>query len=311
LGRFVSEPSFIKTVSKILITGASGLIGTRLTELFLQQGHAVVHLGRTKKTGNVPSFVWDVEKGMIEEDAFQDVDNVVHLAGAGVADQRWTKMRKQEILESRTKSTALLARHLEKYPHVKAIVSASAIGYYGFGLTDKEYTEESNPGTDYLASVVSAWEGEVDKIQNKRVVKMRVGIVLSEKGGALKEMMKPIQWGVGSPLGTGKQYMSWIHLDDLCRRFIRAAEDQTMRGAYNATGLYAVTNKELTCAIAKALHKSLWLPPVPKFILKIVVGEMADIVLNGSVVSSQKIQQTGFTFQFNSLEEALNNLLKP
>lgn len=255
--------------------------------------------------------MWNVEKGMIEEDAFDGVDAVVHLAGAGVADQRWTKKRKQEILESRTKSTALLAHHLENYPRVKAVVSASAIGYYGFGLTDKEYTEESNPGTDFLASVVSAWEGEVDKIQNKRVVKMRVGIVLSEKGGALKEMMKPIQWGVGAQLGTGKQYMSWIHLDDLCRMFMRAVEDQTMRGAYNATGPYAVTNKELTRALAKALHKPLWLPPVPKFVLKIVVGEMADIVLNGSIVSSKKIQQAGFTFQFNSLEEALNDLLKP
>lgn len=248
---------------------------------------------------------------MIEEDAFDGVDVIVHLAGAGVAEQRWTEKRKREILESRTKSTALLARYLENYPNVKTVVSASAIGYYGFGLTDKEYTEESSPGTDYLASVVSAWEEEVDKIKNKRVVKMRVGIVLSEKGGALKEMMKPVQWGVGSPLGTGKQYMSWIHLDDLCRMFIRAAEDQTMRGAYNATGPYTVTNKELTWAIAKVLHKALWLPPVPEFVLKIVVGEMADIVLNGSIVSSKKIQQTGFTFQFNSLEDALNDLLKP
>lgn len=282
-----------------------------MTELLIQQGHALAHLGRTKKTGKIPSFVWNVEQGIIEEDAFHGVDTIVHLAGAGVADQRWTKKRKQEILESRTKSTALLARYLEKYPNIKTVVSASAIGYYGFGLSDQEYSEESNPGTDYLASVVSAWEGEVDKIQSKRIVKMRVGIVLSEKGGALKEMMKPIQWGIGAPLGTGKQYMSWIHLDDLCRMFMKAAEDHTMRGVYNATGPDAVTNKELTRDIAKALHKPLWLPPIPKFVLKIVVGEMADIVLNGSIVSSRKIQQAGFTYQFNSLEEALHNLLKP
>lgn len=282
-----------------------------MTELLIQQGHAVTHLGRTKKTGKIPSFVWDVEQGIIEEEAFHGVDTIVHLAGAGVADQRWTKNRKQEILESRTKSTALLARYLEKYPNVKTVVSASAIGYYGFGLSDQEYTEESNPGTDYLASVVRAWEGEVDKIQNKRIVKLRVGIVLSERGGALNEMMKPIQWGIGAPLGTGKQYMSWIHLDDLCRMFMKAAEDHTMRGVYNATGPDAVTNKELTRAIAKALHKPLWLPPIPKFVLKIVVGEMADIVLNGSIVTSQKIQQAGFTYQFNSLEEALHDLLTP
>jgi len=296
-------------VSKILITGASGLIGKRITEMLEQQGHTVAHLGRTKKSGRVTSFVWDVNLGTMEEESFMGVDAIIHLAGAGVADQRWTKKRKQEILESRTKSTALLARYLEKYPNVKAVVSASAIGYYGFGLTDKKYTEESEPGSDYLASVVKAWEGEIDRIQNKRVVKLRIGIVLSEQGGALKEMMKPIQWRIGAPLGTGKQYMSWIHIDDLCRMFIKAVEDDTMQGAYNATGPYAVTNHELTRAIAKVLRKPLWLPPVPGFVLKILVGEMADIVLNGSIVSSIKIQQKGFKFQFSDLDQALVNLL--
>lgn len=277
--------------------------------MLAQQGHTVVHLGRTKKSGRVPSFVWDVNIGTIEEESFMGVDAIIHLAGTGVADQRWTKKRKQEILESRTKSTALLARYLEKYPNVKVVVSASAIGYYGFGLTEKVYTEESEPGSDYLASVVKAWEGEVDKIQNQRVVKLRIGIVLSEQGGALKEMMKPVQWRIGAPLGTGKQYMSWIHIDDLCRMFIKAVEDDTMQGAYNATGPYAVTNHELTRAIAKALHKPLWLPPVPGFVLKILVGEMGDIVLNGSIVSSIKIQQKGFKFQFSDLDQALVNLL--
>jgi hypothetical protein len=294
-------------MSKILISGASGLIGTRLTELLVQHGHEVSHLSRKKKEGKTPAFVWNVESGIIDEQALKDVDAVVHLAGAGVADKRWSKKRKKEILESRIKSTALLTRYLDKYPTIKTVVSASAIGYYGFG---GEFTEESNPGVDFLAQVVSAWEAEVDKIQNKRVVKLRTGIVLSEKGGALEKMTTPIRWYAGASLGTGRQYMSWIHLDDLCRMFIKAIEDPTMHGAYNATGPYAVTNDELTRAIAATIRKPLLLPSVPAFVLRFLVGEMAAIVLNGSIVSSKKIQQTGFTFQFPTLEEALNDLLK-
>ncbi len=254
--------------------------------------------------------MWDVNRGVMDEEALIGVDAVIHLAGAGVADQRWTEKRKNEILESRIKSTALLARSLEKNKSVQAVVSASAIGYYGFELSDNVFTEESKPGNDFLASVVKSWEEEVNKIRDKRVVKLRIGIVLSEKGGALQEMMKPIRWGVGAPLGTGKQYMSWIHLDDLCSMFMKAVEDKTMHGVYNATGPDAVTNNELTTAIAKTLHKSLWLPAIPAFFLNILIGEMADIVVNGSIVSSNKIQQSGFKFQFPTLEGSLTNLLK-
>lgn len=296
-------------MSKILITGASGLVGTRLTELLEAAGHQVVHLGRTKKTGSRPVFIWDVDKGVIDEEAFSGVDAVVHLAGAGVADKPWTPKRKLEILESRTKSTALLAEYLKRQPQIKAVVSASAIGYYGFGLSDHEFTEVSNPGTDFLAQVVRAWEDEVDKIENKRIVKLRIGIVLSEKGGALKEMAKPIKLFAGAPLGTGKQLVGWIHIDDLCRMFIKSIEDTTMQGAYNATGPYAVTNKELTKQMAKALHRPLFLPPVPSVVMKMILGEMANLVLNGLNVSSAKIQKAGFTFTFPTLERALADLL--
>lgn len=295
-------------MSKILISGASGLIGTRLTELLVQHGHKVSHLGRRKKAGEIPSFVWDVDKGTMDEQALKDVDTIIHLAGAGVADKRWSAKRKQEILESRIKSTALLARYIDKYPNVKTVVSASAIGYYGFGH-DTEFTEESKPGDDFLARVVKAWEDEIDKIRNRRVVKLRIGIVLSEKGGALKEMTTPIRWYVGAPLGTGRQYMSWIHLDDLCRMFIMAIEDTSLHGAYNATGPYATANYDLTRAIATTIRKPLLLPSVPAFVLRILLGEMAAIVLNGCIVSSKKIQQAGFTFQYPSLEGALENLL--
>jgi uncharacterized protein (TIGR01777 family) len=293
---------------KILITGASGLIGNRLTDMLLQAGHQVVHLGRSKKNGRVPSFVWDVDGSTIEEGAFNDVDTVIHLAGAGVADRRWSAAWKKEILESRIKSTALLVQYLEKNPQVKTVVSASAIGYYGVE-SNHELIETDKPGTDFLANVVEQWEAAVDNITNKRVVKLRVGIVLSDKGGALKQMAAPIRLGVGAPLGSGKQAISWIHLDDLCSMFVYAVENENLSGAYNATGPYAVTNQELTKAIAHQLQKPLWLPPVPGFVLKIMIGEMADMVVKGSVVSSRKIQQTGFKFQYPDLETALRNLL--
>ena len=299
-------------VKKILITGASGLVGNRLTELFLQKGYQVCHLGRSKRQGAVPSFVWDVDKGIIEPETLTGVDVVIHLAGAGVADKRWTESGKSEILESRIKSSALLFETLKKEKGtVQSFVSASAIGYYGLGLSDEVFTEESKSGSDFLARVTKQWEEGVDKISSLgiRVVKLRIGIVLSDKGGALAEMAKPIALGFGAPLGTGNQYLTWIHLDDLCEMFIKAANDQTMNGVYNAVSPEWVTNIEMTKTIAKVLKKPLWLPPIPGFVLRIILGEMADIVLNGSKVSSDKIQKTGIKFQYTKLENALKNLL--
>lgn len=296
---------------KILITGASGLVGTRLTEMLLEKGHHVSHVGRTKKSGRVLSFVWDVEKNEIEQEALVGVDTIIHLAGAGVAEKRWNENRKKEILVSRTKSSALLYQTLNKGNHgVKTFVSASAIGYYGFCLDERIFTEDSKPGSDYLAQVTKQWEESVDPISELgiRVTKLRIGIVLSNKGGALQEMAKPIRYGVGAALGSGNQYLSWIHIDDLCALFVKAAEDEKMHGAYNAV-CDCVTNKEITKSIAHILKKPLWLPPVPAFMMRIIIGEMAMIVVNGSKVSSDKIRATGFVFQYTDLEKALVDLL--
>lgn len=297
---------------KILITGASGLVGSRLTLLLLQKGYRVSHLGRNKKTGTVASYTWDVDKGTLDPEALQGVDAIVHLAGAGVAEKRWTEKRKKEIIESRTKSSALLFKALKENIHsVKAVVSASAIGYYGFANPEQLFTEQSPPGTDFMAQVTAQWEKAVDEIStlNIRVVKMRIGIVLSDKGGALVELAKPVRYGVGAPLGSGKQDVSWIHLDDLCAMFIHAIEKEDMQGAYNAASGQWLTNREITREIAKALHKPLWLPAVPAFALKMVLGEMAAVVLAGSKVSADKIRKTGFTFQYTDIRQALENLL--
>jgi len=297
----------------ILITGASGLIGTRLTELLLNKGYSVTHLGRSRKEGKVKSFVWNVDRFVIEPRALDGITTIIHLAGAGVSDKRWTTSYKEEIYASRIQSTSLLFEELKKGHHqVASFISASAIGYYGFTHDNEMLTEETAPGHDFLAEVTRAWEEKVDQVNSLgvRVCKMRIGIVLSDQGGALKQMVTPIKLFAGAPLGSGNQQVSWIHLDDLCGMFINAIEDEELSGAYNATGPYSVSNRELTEAIANVLHKPLILPNIPQFALKILLGEMADIVVNGSNVSSQKIQQAGFQFKFKDLNSALKDLLQ-
>jgi uncharacterized protein len=296
----------------ILITGASGLIGSRLTSMLVERGYQVRHLGRQKREGKIKSFIWDIDRNIIDPQAFDGVDAIIHLAGANVAEKRWTKSRKQEITRSRTQSTRLLHDALNARSHtVKTVVTASAIGYYGFDR-DETFTEQSTPGVDFMAQVTYAWEQEAEKIAKLgiRLVKIRVGIVLSNDGGALKAMMRPVQFYAGAPLGTGTQYQSWIHIEDICSIFIKALEDESMQGAFNGVAPNPVTNKTLTTAIAAALGKPVILPPVPEFALKLLLGEMADIVVKGSRVSPDKIMDHGFQFAFTNVEEAVQDLLR-
>ncbi|MGE0589558.1 MAG: TIGR01777 family oxidoreductase [Cyclobacteriaceae bacterium] len=297
----------------ILITGGSGLVGTRLTEMLLQKGYQVSHLSRTAgEDGPIKVFQWDVEKGIVDPKAFESIHAIIHLAGAGIADRPWSEKRKREILESRTHSTALLEKSLKDIPNkVEAFISASAIGYYGYAGSDHVFREEDQPASDFLANVVREWEHAVDRISssNIRVAKLRIGILLSEKGGALVELARPVRLFVGSSLGSGEQYVSWIHIDDVCAMFIHALENN-LNGVYNAVAPEPVTNKELTKAIARTLGRPLWLPNVPAFILKMVLGEMVDLVINGSKVSPAKIERTGFQYRFPDLNEALKDLLK-
>lgn len=297
----------------VLITGGSGLIGKRLTELLLQQGHRVSHLGRTKHDGSVKSFTWNIDQRQIEPEALQGIDAIVHLAGAGIADKPWTDERKREILESRTNSTRLLYDELKKGSHtVKTFISASAMGYYGFENQEEIFKEENPPGKDFQALVAQQWEKEVDTLGalGIRVVKIRTGIVLSEKGGALKELMRPVKFYVGAPLGSGDQYMSWIHIDDHCGIFVKTMEDQKMEGVYNSVAPNPTTNRAFTNAIAKTIHKPLFLPPIPSFVLKFLLGEMAELVLYGNRVSADKIHQAGYEFKFEYVEDALQDLLQ-
>ncbi|MFM7858033.1 MAG: TIGR01777 family oxidoreductase [Flammeovirgaceae bacterium] len=311
MGNF--NDSKLQIMGKVLITGASGLVGTRLTEVLLLNQFEVAHLGRSKRPSKVPSFLWDVNHQQMDPKSLEGVGAIVHLAGAGIADKRWNTARKKEILDSRVHSTRLLYTSLKNNAHqIKVVVAASAIGYYGFGLSDQEFREEDAPANDFLAEVTRQWEDEIDQIEKLgiRVVKIRIGIVLSNRGGALIEISKPIRLGFGATLATGLQIISWIHLDDLCEMFLKAINDYRMIGAYNGVAPNPVSNKKLTEAIAQVFQKRLWLPSVPSFVLRLVVGEMAQIVVNGCKVSSHKILSTGFTFKFPIIEEALMDLFE-
>jgi uncharacterized protein len=301
----------MKASKRILITGASGLVGSRLTSLLLAKGYEVAHLSRSK-SGSVPTYVWDVNRQTIDKEALKDVHTIVHLAGANVADKRWTEKRKKEIIDSRVKSTALLFNELKSGHHsVENFISASAVGYYGFKDPDKVFREENPAGDDFLAQVTKLWEHAVDKISmlNIRIVKLRIGVVLAKEGGALQAMAKPIRLLAGSPLGSGNQYMSWIHIDDLCGMFMHAIETPALSGAVNAVAPGPVTNRELTKAIANELHKPLILPAVPAFALRLMLGEMASIVTEGSQVSNNKISASGYQYKFDNLKKALKDLL--
>lgn len=300
---------------KILITGATGLIGTELVALLLQNGVTVHYLTTSKKKieskPNYHGFFWNPNQGIIDENALMGVDSIIHLAGATVA-KRWTSKYKQEIIESRILSSNVLFKALKENPHsVKQIVSASAIGIYPDSLT-KNYTEEnSDIDESFLGKVVMKWEESVNKFKllNIKVTKIRTGLVLSTKGGALPEMLKPINMGIGSPFGSGKQVQSWIHINDLVELYLFAVQNE-LNGAYNAVAPNPVTNKKLTQEIAAVVKKPLFMPNIPKFLMALVLGEMHTILFASQNVSSDKIEEEGFKFQYKQLDKALINLLE-
>lgn len=302
----------MNNIKSILITGGSGLLGTALTDLLLQKGYHVSHLGRSPSMGKVKCYRWSVSGKYIDPKALHEVDAIIHLAGAGVADKRWTSERKTEILESRTKSAELIYDTLQSTPNqVKVVVSATAVGYYGINTLDEWCDETRGHGEDFLATVCQLWEAAANPIETlgKRLVKIRVGVVLSNKGGALVQMAQPVKWCVGAPLGTGKQWVSWIHIHDLCGIFLNAIENENMAGVYNAVAPNPVTNRDLNKAIASALHRPLFMPPVPEWAMKILLGEMSEIVVTGQRVKCDKIKSTGFEFKFTDAGQAVKDLL--
>lgn len=300
---------------KVLITGATGLIGQELTDLFLQNNHVVHYLTtsplKIHNKANYYGFFWNPQEGKIDENCIEGVDVVLHLAGASIS-KRWTKAYKQELIESRVLSANLLYNLLKKTPNqVKHFVSASGIAIYPDSY-ENEY-DESSKETDFtfLGNVVVKWEESVDqfKLLNLKVAKLRTGVVFSEKGGALLEMIKPIKMYVGSGFGSGKQMQSWIHLSDIVNLYYFVIQNQ-VEGIINAVAPEHISNQELTKAISKRLNRPLFLPNVPQFVMSLLLGEMASLLFNNKKVNPVRAIQLGFHFQFPTINLALDDILK-
>jgi uncharacterized protein len=299
---------------KILITGATGLIGKEIVKQCRDNNIAVNYLTTTKskiqQVKNYQGFYWNVKTNDIDKACFKDVEAIIHLAGATIS-KRWTPSYKKEILSSRTESAQLLIDVLKSEKHtVKHVISASAIGIYPDSLTN--YYDETFNGfdTSFLSQVVKEWEQSVDGFSKLdiKVSKVRTGLVLSNKGGALAEMVKPIKFGLGASFGTGQQWQSWIHLDDLAKMYLYILLNK-LEGVYNAVAPNSVTNNELTKSISKTLNRPLFLPNIPKNLMKLVLGEMHTLLFESQRVSSKKIEEAGFNFEYNCLKPALEDLL--
>jgi len=294
----------------ILLTGGTGLIGSSLTRQLLDKGYTVSHLSRSPgKDPAVNTFLWDVHKGQIDAHCIDRVDMIIHLAGAGIADERWTEDRKKELIDSRTKSIQLIYSLLKTGKHqVKTVISASAIGYYS-DRGEELMTEDSPPFNDFMARCCIEWEAAVDEGKQLalQIVKFRTGVVL-DKAGALAKMAMPVKLYVGAPLGSGRQWIPWIHVQDVVGMYLFAIDNEDFEGIYNMVAPNPVTNMQLTQAIAKQLHKPLWLPKVPAFLLKLLLGEMSTIVLGSTKVSSKKIEAAGFKFSYPEVSSALRQI---
>lgn len=297
----------------VLIGGGSGLIGTRLSQVLRDRGYEVQHLSRTPDpTAEFPAFGWDIKNGTIDEHAVQRADIVINLTGAGIADKRWTDERKEIIIRSRVDSNHLLAKIFQKLGKKPLLfLSSAGIGYYG-NRGDRLMHELDPPGEGFLSESCIEWEKSIEDVANLsiRTVAFRTGIVLSTKGGALEKFLIPLHFFTSTYFGNGEQWYSWIHIDDLCRMYLFAIENETVNGFYNAVAPDPDTNKEVAKTLAKVVNKPVLVLPVPAFALRLVLGEMADTILYSTKVSSEKIEQAGFEFRFPLLAGALQDLLE-
>lgn len=297
----------------ILITGGSGLIGRSLSELLEKRGYNVCWLTREKSGKSAfQEYEWNPGKGTIDEEALLKADHIIHLAGAPLNGKRWNKKVKRFLRDSRIQTAELLytaCERLGKFP--KSVITMSASGYYGYDTGDVWKSEQDPPGDDFLATLVKDWEAAACKFQSAgtRVGMARTGVVLSSKGGILPIMAAPVKIGFGAALGRGNQYMSWIHEKDLVNAFVFLLEKE-LEGPWNMVAPGPVTNRETTLEIARLLKRKILLPNVPPFVLRVIVGEMAEAVLGSSRVSPAKLEKEGFIFEFPRLEEALSDLMR-
>lgn len=295
----------------VLIGGGSGLVGARLSQLLSDKGFTVWHLSRSPgKKNKYRTFGWDIKKQSIDQAAVDGADFVINLAGAGIADQRWTKARKKVIIDSRVKTADLLRHAIDQSDTPpKAYISASAAGYYG-DREDQVLVETDPPGNGFLSESCIAWETAAAQVSGPelRNVIIRIGIVLSTDGGALPKMTFPLNFFAGVYFGNGRQWMPWIHIDDLCRIFIYAIEQEQMTGIYNGVGPNPERNRTFIEAVAEVKDKPAVMIPAPGFALKLALGEMSHVLLDSTRATSEKLAGAGFSFQFPRLKDALKDL---
>lgn len=299
----------------LLITGATGLIGTEIVKLCSEKNFIVHYLTTDRKKiitkNNYKGFYWNPKTLEVDCKCLDGIDAIINLAGASIS-KRWTTSYKKEILDSRLQSVQLLYDLLSENKHqITNFCSASALGIYPSSFTKKYDETEIETNSTYLGKVVHQWEQSINKINNLNIAvsKLRIGIVLSKNGGALTQMKKPIKLGFGSALGSGRQFQSWIHINDLVRMFLFVIE-QKLTGNYNAVASNPITNLEMTKSIAKQFRKILWLPSIPNFVIKFMLGEMSSLVLESQYLKNNKIKNKGFTFEFDTIEEAIRDIVK-
>jgi uncharacterized protein (TIGR01777 family) len=293
---------------KILITGGTGLIGKALSAKLIAEGHQIIILSRSKKqNSDYQTFEWNPENGYVEDGALVGVEAIVHLAGAGIADKRWTSERKKELIESRTKSLEVLSKYVDRNS-LKVLIGGSAIGYYGGDTGDNWKNTDSPAGNDFLAECTVLWEKAEQEFAKKHHLRysiIRTGVVLSLDGGALPKLLMPIKLNLGAPLGSGKQWISWIHLTDLVEMFYRALINPESPILINGVAPQPKTNHDFNAIAAKILQKKYFLPAVPSVFIKLALGEMSVVVLGSSRVKGP----ADFSFKFPNLETALKNIL--
>ena len=295
----------------ILITGGTGLVGTALVKKLEERNHTVRILTRSESEEK-NEFYWNISEKKIDQKAFENLDCIIHLAGANIS-ERWTDDYKKELYSSRIDSAHLLREYcVEKGIHLKAFISSSGVNYYGTFTSDQILTEDSEiVENDFLAKLCVAWENAADQFESiaERVVCLRTAVVLSRKGGAFPLLKKTVNLNIGSGVGTGKQWMNWIHIDDLVNMYVEAVENTSINGKYNAVADEIPTNAVFMKKLAKAADKFFLPFNVPPFVMKSVFGEMSSIILEGTRVDNKKIKSEGFDFKYSTVEEAFKNLV--
>lgn len=297
----------------ILITGGSGLIGRRLSEMLSEKGYGVIWLSRERHVnGDIPRYRWNYQKNEIELEPLEQADMIIHLAGSNLGEDAWTRRKKQEIVESRVQTARLLLETIRSMPkRPDAFISASAVGFYGMHTSGKIFTEEDQPAqNDFLSRTCKKWESAAFAFQEElgiRTVALRTPFVVAKNNEGFRKMMLPTRFGLGAPLGNGRQYLPWIHLDDLCRIYLKAVEDESMRGLYNAVSPEQITNAEFMKVLAKEMKRPFFIPRIPAFMLRLFMGEAAGMVLEGSRISPRKIIDADYQFLYPCAGEAIQS----